>query len=57
MRTRFYPQQWLLCHMGLYYFEFEFEFLELSMQHHHTAVGFCIPHTRPCFNPQQQLLG
>jgi hypothetical protein len=19
------PQQWLLCHMGLYYFEFEFK--------------------------------
>jgi hypothetical protein len=23
MRTRFYPHQWLLCHVGLYYFDFE----------------------------------
>jgi hypothetical protein len=22
MRIHFYPQQWLLCHMGLYSFEF-----------------------------------
>jgi hypothetical protein len=26
MRTHFYPQQLLLCHIGLYLFEFEFEF-------------------------------
>jgi hypothetical protein len=25
MRTHFYPQQWLLCHMGLYSLEFEFD--------------------------------
>jgi hypothetical protein len=25
--THFYPQQWLLCHMGLYYFEFEFGYV------------------------------
>jgi hypothetical protein len=23
--THFNPHHWLLCHMGLYYFEFEFE--------------------------------
>jgi hypothetical protein len=23
-RVLFYPQHWLLCHLGLYYFEFEF---------------------------------
>ena len=23
-RAHFNPQHWLLCHMGLYYFEFEF---------------------------------
>ena len=24
-RAHFYPQHWLLCHMGLYKFEFEFD--------------------------------
>ena len=24
-RPHFYPQNWPLCHMGLYSFEFEFE--------------------------------
>jgi hypothetical protein len=23
LRTHFYPQQWLLCHMGLYYSKFK----------------------------------
>jgi hypothetical protein len=25
-RVQLYPQHWLLCHLGLYKFEFEFEF-------------------------------
>jgi hypothetical protein len=31
MRTHFYPQQWLLCHMGLYWFEFEFELMAMMV--------------------------
>ena len=30
-RARFYPQHWLLCHMGLYLFEFEFPSLTPSL--------------------------
>ena len=30
-RAHFYPQHWLLCHMGLYKFEFEFEFAGVSL--------------------------